>query len=259
MKLTVAFGARNLSPKTLASLVMATMLPYNALKQSGLLPIRTEPVRFAVGNPDGLTSNSWRIWPSPKGDLYVACRDNFQEVKVSLHTSGRWRVGFTTEAVSKNPSLVEGGQDRAWDVWDRPEDLVPEVVRAFQLVFSSNQLVVGPEHRKPKKWKNTIYIEGPPHGMLTVLTVFIAQKEVNLRHESLPSFVLANYELSTGCYAQVVAHADPEGDLPRLAANAADQARLQAQTAGIDIPETAFGYFLGRRDDGTRYIFGSPA
>jgi hypothetical protein len=235
------------------------MLPYSALKQSGLLPLRTEPVRFAVGDPEELTSNSWRIWPSPNGDVYIACRDNFQEVKVSLHTSGRWRVGFTTEAASKNPSLVGEGQNRAWDVWDRPEDLVPDVVRAFQLVFSSNQLVVGPEHRKSKKWKNTIYIEGPPLGMLTVLTVFITQKNVNLRHETLPSFVLANYELSPGCYAQVVAHADPEGDLPHLFSKAVDQARSQAQAAGIDLPETAFGYFLGRRDDGTRYIFGAPA
>jgi len=190
--------------------------------------------------------------------VYVACRDNFQEVKVSLHTSGHWRVGFTTEAVSKNPSLVGEGQNRAWDVWDRPEDLVPDVVRAFQLVFSAPQLVVGAEHRKPSKWKNTIYIETPPQGMLTALTVFITQKDVNLRHESLPSFILAAYKLSTGCYAQVVAHADPEADLPHLASNAANQARSQAHTAGIDIPETVYGYSLGRRDDGTRYIFGAP-
>lgn len=124
--------------------------------------------------------------------------------------------------------------------------------------FSAPQLVVRPEHRKPQKWKNTIYIEAPPQGMLTVLTVFITQKNVNLRHESLPSFVLATYELSTGCFAQVVAHADPERDIPRLASNSVNAARSQAQASGIDVPEATYGYFLGRRNDGTRYIFGSP-
>jgi len=132
---------------------MATMLPYSALSQSGLLPIRSGPVRFAVGSPDGLTSNSWRIWPSPQGDVYVACRDNFQEVKVSLHTSGRWRVGFTTEAIAKNPSLVGEGQNRAWDVWDRPEDLIPDVVRAFQLVFLHLSWSSGPNIGSHKNGK----------------------------------------------------------------------------------------------------------
>ncbi len=32
-----------------------------------------------------------------------ACRDNFKEAKVSLHTSGKWRMGFTIEALVKNP------------------------------------------------------------------------------------------------------------------------------------------------------------
>ena len=44
--------------------------------QAGLLPLKKSPVRFAVGDPNGVTSNSWRIWTSKHGDVYIACRDN---------------------------------------------------------------------------------------------------------------------------------------------------------------------------------------
>jgi hypothetical protein len=76
-------------------------------EQSHLMsPIRRGPIRFAVGHPDGLTSNSWRVWTSPAGDVYISCRDNFKEAKVSLHASGRWRMGFTEKAVEKNARLL---------------------------------------------------------------------------------------------------------------------------------------------------------
>ena len=67
---------------------MATfpMIAPNLATQVGLLPVRDKPVRFAVGAPDGITSNSWKIWAKKSG-AYIACRDNFKETKVSLHTS----------------------------------------------------------------------------------------------------------------------------------------------------------------------------
>ena len=71
----------------------------NQLIAMGVLPINDTPARFAIGPPDGLTSNSWRIWSTKHGDVYISCRDNFTEAKVSLHTSGRWRMGFTSQAI----------------------------------------------------------------------------------------------------------------------------------------------------------------
>jgi len=98
----------------------------------GALPINDRPVRFAVGNPKGLTSNSWRVWAEKKCELYIACRDNFKETKVSLHASGRWRMGYTTEAIAKNPSLVSPGDDRAWEIWDRPSETLPQTTIALR-------------------------------------------------------------------------------------------------------------------------------
>ncbi len=234
------------------------MIYPHALKQAGILPYKKGPIRFAVGDPNGLTSNAWRIWTSKAGDMYIACRDNFKETKVSLHVSGRWRMGFTTESINKNPLLVDEGQNRAWDVWDRPPENIPNTVRAFQLVFTNSQLAVSPDQRPPKKWKNVTYIEAPPSGKLTVLTLFLTYGNIKLAHESEPSFCLASLDLGNGYYAQVLAHGDPEGNMPDMISRSVVEARLKAERAGIKIPEGAYGYFFGRHDDGTRYIFGAP-
>ena len=81
--------------------------------QGVMLPVKEPPVRFAVGpTKDGLTSNSWRMWTEKRGDvydLYLKCRDNFREAKVSLHASGRWRMGFTEEAIKDNCKLPRQG------------------------------------------------------------------------------------------------------------------------------------------------------
>lgn len=129
-----------------------------ALTQMGILPYRRGPVRFAVGSPDGLTSNAWKIWTSKHGDIYIACRDNFKEAKLSLHASGRWRMGFTTEAVSKVGDLLPKDQNRAWSVWDKPRATLPaETVRAFQLIFPTSELGVHhqerPQHHAAGPWR----------------------------------------------------------------------------------------------------------
>src|SRR5271167_2796153 len=84
------------------------------LTQAGVLPIRKGPVRFAVGPPNGPTSNSRKLWANRKGDVYIACRDDFKEAKVSLHASGRWRMGFTASALIKNVNLPPE-QNQAWE------------------------------------------------------------------------------------------------------------------------------------------------
>ena len=98
-----------------------------ALQLPLVLPLRQNPIRFAVGYPDGLTSNSWRFWTEKSG-IYIACRDNFRAAKVSLHTSGRWRMGFNEEAKKKYPSLIPADRNRAWDVWDETPPQLPQTV-----------------------------------------------------------------------------------------------------------------------------------
>jgi hypothetical protein len=233
------------------------MIPNQVLVEAGVLPIRSGPVRFAVGPPNGLTSNAWRIWATKKGDVYIACRDNFKEAKVSLHASGRWRMAFTTEAISNDPRLLDCDKNRAWEVWDRPPESFPETVIAFRLIFPTTELAVRPEQRVASEWANVVFIEAAPAGKHTVLSLFICSGAVTLRHESEPSFTLASLDIGAGQYAQLVAHGDPEGQSPELLARYVFDARLRAEADGVEIPEEAYGYFFGHRDDGSRFLIGA--
>jgi len=233
------------------------MIPNTLATQAGLLPIRSGPVRFAVGSPDGLTSNSWRIWATKHGDVYIACRDNFTEAKVSLHTSGRWRMGYTTEALANNLVVLSDKQNRAWEVWDEPPASLPNTVVAFRLIFPNSELAVRPEQRKPQKWAKVVFIEAPPPGKLTVLTLFVTVVNTILRHESEPSFCLASLDIGNNRCTQIIAHGEPEGNMPDVIEHCVAAARNQTDTKRIEIPNDAYGYFWGNWSDGSRFLFGA--
>jgi hypothetical protein len=233
------------------------MIPPSLATQAGLLPVRSGPVRFAVGPPNGLTSNAWRIWATRHGDVYIACRDNFTEAKVSLHASGRWRMGFTTEAIVKKPELLSDNQNRAWDVWDAPPVSLPNTIIAFRLFFPASELAVRQEQRKPKGWAKVVFIEAPPMGKLTVLTLFVIVGDINLSHESEPSFCLASLDIGDNRYAQLIAHGEPEGYIPTLIKESVASARKQTEAKGIEIPNDAYGYFFGQQSDGARFLVGA--
>lgn len=234
-----------------------TVIPDRSAERDGLIPARRGAVRFAVGPPDGLTSNSWRGWATKRGDVYIVCRDNFREVKVSLHVSGRWRMGFTSEAVAESSHLLPSDQNRAWEVWNRPPASLPKTVVAYRLVFPTSELAVRPEQRPQKEWKNVVYIEAAPPGRVTVVSLFVTDGEVALTHASEPSFCMASLDIGNGRRAQFVAHGDPEGELPQLIEENVAKARSAAESAGIEIPEEAFGLFHGLQDDGSRFLFGA--
>ena len=62
------------------------------------LPLRESPIRFGVLRRNGLSSNAWGVWSENSGDIYVACRDNMKELKISLHQSGKQHIAFTSES-----------------------------------------------------------------------------------------------------------------------------------------------------------------
>jgi len=222
------------------------------------LPVTQRELRFAVGHPEGLTSNSWRMWATDKGDVYLACRDSFTDAKVSLHTSGRWRVGFTTEAVKKRPALAGSSRNRAWNVWDEPPPVQPNVVRAFHLVFLTSELAVRPEQRATGIWKKPmVLIEPPPAGKMVLATLFITRDQPPLRHESEPSQCLAFLEIGNGRHAQLVAHGESEGDLPEWLALRMAETHAKAVAAGVRPTADTYAYFCAEKGDATRFIIGA--
>jgi hypothetical protein len=220
-------------------------------------PIRRGPVRFAVGHPNGLTSNAWIVWTGKPGDIYMACRDNFKEAKVSLHASGRWRMAWTEKAVEKNSKLLWDGGRRTWDVWDKPPPSLPGVVTAFHLVFPTSELAVRPEQRPPNDWSRVVYIEAAPPGQMILVTLFVTNGDPILEPPGGPSVRLASIGIGDGRSAQLMAYGAPERDMPAVIERCTSEARTKARSAQIEVGPETYGYFLGRLADGARYIVGA--
>ncbi|MGK2912839.1 MAG: hypothetical protein ACSLE5_00020 [Porticoccaceae bacterium] len=119
-------------------------------------------------------------------------------------------MGFTTAAISENTKLLGCDQNRAWEVWDRPPETLPETVIAFRLIFPTSELAVRPQQRDPSQWMKVVHIEAAPPVKVAAVTLFITRGDVVLGHESEPSFCLASLDLGGELRAQIVAHGDPE-------------------------------------------------
>lgn len=136
------------------------------------IPTTRDPIRIAVGTPDGVSSNSWRVWVRGL-DTYVRCRDNFREIKVSLHASGIWRVAFTEETITAHPELAHGGGDRVVHRWMPDLAHAAKTVIGFQIIVLKEGLYLQRSDRT--KWpKSVVFVEPPQANTdMTVLSVTV--------------------------------------------------------------------------------------
>lgn len=136
------------------------------------LPLVRQPLRFAVGTPTGASTNSWKVWVHGD-DVYVSCRDNFREIKVSLHASGIWRVGFTDDFAKQRPDVLSASGDRVWKKWKPRLDDQHRSVIGFQLAAPVPALYLKPTDRR--RWPpSVVFVESPSTPrLMTVISVVI--------------------------------------------------------------------------------------
>lgn len=120
--------------------------------------------RVAVGAATGPQSGVWRFW-TWNDDVYVALRSIGHVLKVSLHQSGVWQAGLTSEAPRArniDPST------RSWDRWRRPPEFAMGTVKAFQIIIPSSE-VTWPRVIQPAQGK-VEWLPRPPEGYCTYVT-----------------------------------------------------------------------------------------
>jgi len=104
---------------------------------------RKKIVRFGIRSIDGaLRSSVWKCQTESgraKSDLYLIPQGMGNAFKVSLHESGEWHMGFTSEYAAQPDAIrIRNSKERHWEVWERPEQMAPGVTRAFAVVISSS-------------------------------------------------------------------------------------------------------------------------
>jgi len=97
-------------------------------------------VRFAVIADDGRRSMTWTVWTSRHTlDAYLTARPMAGTMKVSLHHTLSWQIGFTAE---KFPEMTHGLPSRHLDIWSAPEPFAPGMRRSIELVVPDRELRV---------------------------------------------------------------------------------------------------------------------
>lgn len=173
------------------------------------LPVRKGPLHFCVTWMNGLiTSNTWGVKTEKTGDAYIYCRDNMQEIKISLHKSGKQHIAFTE---SSGHQMTP--DNRFWNQWREPPQQTP-LVPSFKLFFPRWGIGLNGEDRNKtrSKWdKNQILIEGDDK-LLTVVSFYILDQGLLTRHP-LPRVVLSALPLKLGKDLYVIVSREQEQKL----------------------------------------------
>ncbi len=191
------------------------------------MPATGRDLRVAIGTPGGPSTNSWKLWV--KGhDVYMKCRDNFRELKASLHASGIWRYGFTEEFVRSKPNVLQQGVDRVWKRWQPSAAARMGPIIGFQVVALPQGLYLRANDRQ--SWPHSVAFVEPPAdpGRLTVLSVTIVpgRQAISMSAGSRGA-VIAVLSLADDRSAQLVATHEPKGDIETLIENAFHRAMSQ--------------------------------
>jgi hypothetical protein len=206
-------------------------------------------IRFALGDPKGMSSLSWRVWVTPAGDAYIGCRDNYQVLKVSLHRSGRWRMGLTADGAAATAHLRPPGADRAWDVWDRP-DAVGGVTIGYRILFLPSESVVTPALRQSLDWKKVEFLSVPMSGYITVATVSINDPDVQMLVDGAADQAAGFLDMPDGKRLQLTLHTEVLGEDFRCAIAAGFQQGLALMRAAeVVAPSEGRMIITGTRGD----------
>lgn len=220
------------------------------------LPLRESPVRFAVINENGLSSNAWRVWTAKAGDVYIACRDHMKDTHISLHQSGHQQVTSVVET-AEGTSRQRGGR------WQEPAHYGdPCVAPSFQLLFPNSALVLPHETRldNPGVWDtNQVFVETDGEYPLTVIGFYILNKGLTLTSSENHSYPLAILPLQGRADKTlwVIATQGPEGNL-REVLRRTQQKINQHDLRGPQFEELEngrllSGFFTGPVDNGGYY------
>jgi hypothetical protein len=166
-------------------------------------------IRFGVRSSEGFCSSVFRLWANPRAsDVYLAARSSAGDFKVSLHSSGKWQIGFTAAHVEgRSPATrtrppVKASDERIVDRWPRPAEMSPGLTKAFAVLVASAGVTLPPADPESDladvKWHPK-----PETKRLVEFQVFLSTPAVTIRGwpgqsawatTLIGSFLLANRE-----------------------------------------------------------------
>ena len=132
-------------------------------------------LRFGVAAPSGLRAESWKCWTQSgtgKSDVYVSCRALGSSLKLSLHESGRWHVGFDSNRFAEMFETESAPADRFAGKFDCPAPLIEDLTLACRISVPWHAATIS----GPIKDKGIHWVDPAPRGQAVEFNVFLLKR-----------------------------------------------------------------------------------
>jgi hypothetical protein len=164
-------------------------------------------IRFCVVSDDGRSSDIWKCWTNSgkgKRDVYLTSRPLGNTLKLSLHESGQWHVGYLS---NKRDKLFEAGkapETRFLGKWLRPESLINPIVLAARLYVPFFSPTESPRNIS----ESTIRIQSAPTDHAVEVTIFLLSPKVTTEgwpgRNNMQTQLIGNLPLEGGGRVSIV-------------------------------------------------------
>src|SRR5213594_761749 len=128
-------------------------------------------IRFGVADPSTKRhAETWKCWSHGRREVYVLCRAIGNELKLSLHESGRWRMGFDA---ARFPGMFDDGQapeHRYAGKWDRPAPIIEGLTLACHIHTPWYAVSIQEQELE----KEVTWISPPPSGESVDVIIFLS-------------------------------------------------------------------------------------
>lgn len=143
------------------------------------MPAKYPTIRFVVGSPHGARASTWRCWTpgNGKSDVYLAPRSIAGAFHLSLHESGAWHVGYTTQF--KRKMIVEGrwqAKSRLIAEFPRPKEIGEGTVLAFRILVPASAVSI--ETSQELLPNDVVWLPAPPPNHAAEIAVVLTAPAV---------------------------------------------------------------------------------
>ena len=172
-------------------------------------------LRFAVRDSNGRTTDIWKCWTKTgtgKRDVYLTSRPLGNALKLSLHDSGQWHIGFDNNRRDQLFSPEQLPPSRFLGKWHRPVAGTSPIVLAARVLFPWNS----PSEAQLPAPPDTVWLPNAPEGLATEIGIFlinVADEVINWPGKSLGTELVGRLPLEGGgqvCAVQRVSSTWPK-------------------------------------------------
>jgi hypothetical protein len=131
--------------------------------------------RLSFGKPEKRAA-IWKIAATPAGEVYLLERSTGRYLKVSLHTSGDWRLQWIEGHLHQQPlvqQLVAAQGTRIIDQSERPAATLGGLTLEVTIWTTAEDVCEVPGDSPPE---NVIWLEPPPAGEVGSISVVFLER-----------------------------------------------------------------------------------